>query len=460
MEDENERIFAPSMKTESIKTLKMALPIILGNMSQMMLGVIDSAMIGAVDYKQLAASSLVINVLGIPYVAAIGITMSISPLVAIARGQSDTHKASHYLYNGVILSGIVGLLIALLLQVGNGLIFRMGQDPEVAQMALPYLEIMGWSTIPMILFLALKQFTDALEHTKVAMVLSLLSLPINVFLNWVMIYGKFGFPRMELEGAGIATLITRVIVFIALFWTVFKSPLFKEYIAVKTSAWKLKMESINDLLRIGIPSSLQYGMEVGAFSVSGILIGWFGATQQAAHQIALNCAAMTFMFALGVSQAGSIRISHAMGQGLWEKVRKIGVGAVWSSTIFGLLFALLLIIFHQQLPIYFNENPAVIEIAATLLLFAAVFQVSDATQAVGVGLLRGITDVRVPTLLVAIAYWVIGLPLGCLLGFYFKLESMGMWIGFVTGLSISSILLNTRFLKMVARNQSLKSQSK
>lgn len=431
----------------------MAMPIILGNMSQMMLGVIDSAMIGAVDYKQLAASSLVINVLGIPFVAAIGITMSISPLVAIARGQNDTPKASHYLYNGMILSGIVGLIIAVILQAGNSLIFSMGQDVEVATMAVPYLEIMGWSTIPMILFLALKQFTDALEHTKVAMVLSILSIPINVFLNWVMIYGKFGFPRMELAGAGIATLITRIIIFLALLWTVLKNPLFKSYIEVKTTAWKFKMESIKDLLRIGIPSSLQYGMEVGAFSVSGILIGWFGATQQAAHQIALNCAAMTFMFALGVSQAGSIRVSHAMGQRLWEKVRKIGVGAMWSATIFGLIFALLLIIFHQQLPIYFNENPVVIRIAGVLLLFAAVFQVSDATQAIGVGLLRGITDVRVPTLLVAIAYWVIGLPLGCLLGFYFQMQSMGMWIGFVTGLSISSILLNTRFLKMVVRNQ-------
>jgi len=425
----------------------MAGPIILGNLTQMALGIIDAAMVGSIDYKQLAASSLVINLLSIPYVLCIGMTMAISPMVAIANGENNVRKASHFAWNGFWLSTLVSIVVAAALAFGQSIVFHMKQDPEVAQLAQPYLYVMAWSTIPMIMFLAIKQFTDALEFTRVAMILSLVSLPLNAFLNWLMIFGHWGFPRWELYGAGVATLISRVFILVALIIVVFKNPKFRRYIAVRRSEWYYKSKTWVELLKIGIPSSLQYGMEAGAFAVSGIMIGWLGATQQAAHQIALNCAATTFMVSLGLSQAGSIRVSNSYGKRDFKTLRLVGEITVVGGLIYGFVCAILFVLFRNQLPLAFNDNALVVQTAAHLMLFAALFQISDATQAIGVGLLRGMRDVRTPTILVAIAYWVLGIPAGYLLAFHWGMNATGIWIGFVVGLSFSSILLNIRFFR-------------
>ena len=438
------------MKTEISKTLKVSLPIILGNIAQMMLGIIDAAMIGAIDYVQLAASSLVLNVLGIPYVAAIGMSMSISPLVAIANGERNSWQVSHFLYNGVILCTLVAAMMSGLIVAFSGIIHHIGQDPEVATAAVPYLKIMTWSVIPMVLFLSLKHFTDALERTSIAMVLSLLSMPLNAFLNWILIYGKFGFPRMELEGAGWATLITRIIMTLVLLIIIARHSDFKIYMAERKSAWQLRWNSWKELLKIGIPSSLQYAMEVGIFTISGIIVGWFGAVQLAAHQIALSMASLTFMVSLGLSQGGSIRVSKAVGMKDWDKLRMIGKSTLVFGLLLGGIFALMMVIFHPLIPYLFNNDPEVVQLAGTLLIMAAIFQISDAGQAIGVGLLRGIKDVEIPTYLIAIAYWVIGLPVGYVLGVKAGLEVKGIWIGFIIGLTFSAIVTNLRFLKKSA----------
>jgi MATE family multidrug resistance protein len=435
------------MRVEIVKTMKVALPIILGNIAQMMLGIIDAAMIGAIDYVQLAASALVLNVLGIPYVAAIGMSMSISPLVAIANGEKNQWQVSHYLYNGVILCTVVAALMSGLIVAFSGIIHHIGQEPEVAIAAIPYLKIMTWSVIPMVFFLSLKHFTDALERTQIAMILSFISLPLNAFLNWILIYGKLGFPRLELEGAGWATLITRIIMTIVLLIIIVKHADFKMYIAERKSAWQLRWSSWKELLKIGVPSSLQYGMEVGTFTISGIIVGWFGAVQLAAHQIALSTASLTFMVALGLSQGGSIRVSNAVGMKDRVKIRLIGKSTLILGLVLGGFFALMMVIFHPYIPYLFNQEQQVVELAGVLLIMAAIFQVSDAGQAIGVGLLRGIKDVRVPTFLIAIAYWVIGLPVGYLLGIKAGWEVKGIWIGFIVGLTFSALVTNQRFLK-------------
>ena len=297
----------------------------------------------------------------------------------------------------------------------------------------------------MIFFLSLKQFCNALEQTKVAMFLSLISMPINVLLNWIMIYGNWGFPRMELEGAGWATLISRILIAIALLWVVLTNERFKEYIDLRKEAWKINLVSFVQILKLGIPSGLQFGLEVGAFAISGIMIGWFGATQQAAHQIALNIASFTFMIIMGLSTAGSIRISNALGRGNILQMRNIGLSTLTVGLAYGFITGLLFIVFHNYLPLIFNQNTEVVSLAAHLLIFAAIFQISDSTQAIGIGLLRGMKDVTIPTVSVIIAYWVIGLPLGYYLGVKYDMKATGMWIGLVIGLTVSSILLNIRF---------------
>jgi MATE family multidrug resistance protein len=441
-----ETLLLPAMFKQFSKTLTIAVPLIISNISQVSLGLIDSAMIGVVDYKQLAASSLVLNLIGIPQVLGIGMTMAISPLVAIANGKRDIYNASKILFNGFLLCTLTAIIIATTIVLTKNLLFHLGQDAEVARLAEGYYKVMAWSLIPMLMFLAVKQFSDALEFTKTAMVLAILSMPLNAFLNWIFIYGNWGAPRLELYGTGIATLITRIIIAVTLIIVVLRHSVFAPYIALRNKAWKVSIKTWKELLQIGIPSSLQYGMEAGAFSVSGIMIGWLGATAQAAHQIALNLASTTFMAALGLSLAASIRVANAYGRNSHAEMRSVGTSTIVGGLIYGTFCGLMFVIFRNHLPYIFTDNMQVTAIASTLLIFGALFQVSDATQAIGVGLLRGIKDAKLPTAFVAIAYWVIGIPVGYYLSFVLKMGAPGIWIGFVSGLTVSSILLNFRFL--------------
>ncbi|MCO5235115.1 MAG: MATE family efflux transporter [Chitinophagaceae bacterium] len=437
-----------SLWGEAGKTLRLSFPIILGELAQMALHVIDTAMIGALGYKQLAAGSLVLAVLNIPFVVGIGMTISVSQLVSMAYGQNDKQKVSHYFYNGFWLCAVTAVIISLSLVAGKNVLFHLKQDMEVATLAVPFLELMSWSVIPMLLFMALKQFTDGLEYTRTAMIISVIALPVNLFLNWLLIFGNWGFPRLELSGAGWGTLITRSLMFLTLGAVILRHPLFRRYIIVRKNQWKFRLKTIRELLYIGVPSSLQVGMEGGAFAISGIIIGTIGATEQAAHQIALSCASFTFMVSLGLSQGSSIRVSNAFGRRNSAKIINIGKSTLITALIYGITCAAVFILLRNVLPVVFNKNAEVIQMAALLLIYAAIFQISDSTQATASGLLRGIKDVKIPTLLIGIAYWAIGIPVGYLLAFNGRLGASGIWIGFIIGLSCSSIFLCYRFIKM------------
>lgn len=435
------------MSSEAFPTIRLAVPIIIGELAQMSLHIIDSAMVGAISYKQLAATSLVVSAVNIPFVVGIGMTISVSQMVSMAHGKRDSGQVSHYLFNGFLLCTLTALVISLSMVFGRNILYHLGQDPEVVALALPFMKLIGLSIIPMLLFMTLKQFTDGLEYTKTAMLLSLCAVPVNVFLNWLLIYGNLGFPRLELLGAGWATLITRTLLFVVLAVIVFKHRTFSRYIAVSRSQWYFRIKTQRELLHIGVPSSLQIGMEAGAFGVSAIIIGTIGAVAQAAHQIAISCASFTFMVSMGLSQAGSIRTSNAFGRRDKLKIRAIGRSALLTALLYGLFCAILFIIFRRQLPRLFNNDPAVVQLATLLLLYAAVFQVSDSTQAVGAGLLRGVKDVKTPTWLIAVAYWVIGLPSGYFFAFILNMGAAGMWLGFIAGLGFAAIFLSVRFIR-------------
>lgn len=447
------------MQSEARQTIRLAVPIIIGELAQMSLHIIDSAMVGAISYKQLAATSLVVSAMNIPFVIGIGMTISVSQMVSMAHGRRDSALVSHYLFNGFILCAVTAVVISLGLVLSRDVLYHMGQDPEVVVYSLPFMKLLGFSIIPMLLFMTLKQFCDGLEYTRTAMLLSLCAIPINIFLNWVLIYGHLGFPRMELVGAGWSTLITRSIIFIVLLLVVLRHPTFSRYIAVSRSQWKFNYTTMKQLLKIGVPSSLQIGMEAGAFAVTGILVGTMGAVPQAAHQIALSCAAFTFMVSMGLSQAGSIRVSNAFGRGDHIKIRNIGISTLYTALGYGLFCAILFTVLRWQLPHFFlgHHQEAgslalgtgeVVELSALLLLFAAVFQISDSTQAIGAGLLRGIKDVKTPTWMIAISYWIIGLPVGYLLGVQLGYGAPGMWLGLILGLTFAAVFLAARFVKM------------
>ncbi len=444
------------LKQEAKHTIQLALPIVIGELAQMALHLIDAAMVGAISYKHLAASALVLNAMNIPFVLGIGMTISVSQMVSLAHGRRDTAGVSHYFFNGFLLCALTALIIAGLLVGGAPLLRRLGQDPDVVELALPFLRLMGISIIPMLLFMTLKQFADGLQYTKTAMVLSLAGMPLNIFLNWLLIFGNWGFPRLELVGAGWATLITRCLLFGVLGWVILRHRTFRRFMVFSKREWRLKRKTLGELLHIGIPSSLQIGMEAGAFAVSGIIIGTLGAIPQAAHQIALSCASFTFMVSMGLAQAGSIRVSNAYGAGDAKKIGLIGKSTLLTALAYGCFCALVFALFRQQLPRFFNDNPEVLSLASYLLLFAAIFQISDSTQAIGAGLLRGIKDVKLPTLFVGVAYWVVGIPLGYYFAFHLKWGASGMWLGFIAGLSFASLFLIGRFLKMARGSTSSK----
>ena len=426
---------------------KLAAPIILGELAQMSLHLIDAAMIGAVSYKHLSATSLVINFINIPFIFGIGMTIAVAQLVSLASGKFDKPLVSHYLFNGFIICLIMGILISAGLYFSAPLLTHLGQDKEVVELAQPFLKLMSISILPMMLFMTLKQFADGLEFTKVPMLLSILALPLNVFINWLLIYGNWGFPRLELVGAGYGTLITRTVICIALILVILFHPLFKKYMIIWRNQWNLKTHSLRQVLKIGVPSSFQIGMEAGAFAVSGIIIGTIGAQEQAAHQIALICASFTYMVIMGLSQAGSIKVSFAYASNNWRKIKEFGMATLQIGLLYSIVSCTCFILFRNQLPVLFNDNAQVIGMAATLLLFAGFFQISDAVQAVISGLLRGIKDVNIPTGLIAVAYWIIGIPLGLLLAFHFNLGAIGIWLGLIAGLTTSAILLSIRFFK-------------
>jgi MATE family multidrug resistance protein len=439
------------MRKEAVSTMRLAAPIIIGELAQMALHIIDTAMVGAVSYKQLAAAALVMNAMNIPFVLGIGMTISVSQMVSLAHGKKDNRAVSHYLFNGFSLCAATAVIISLFLVLGRNFLKHLGQDPEVVTFALPFMQLMGFSIIPMLLFMTLKQFADGLEYTRTAMILSVASMPINIFLNWLLIYGNWGLPRLELVGAGWATFITRTIIFLALLVVILRHKTFRTYIACRKEEWKLRKKTWQELLGIGIPSSLQVGMEAGAFAVSGIIIGTISAVAQAAHQIALSCAAFTFMVSMGLAQACSIRVSNAFGRTDWRRISLIGKSTLFTASAYGLLCAILFVLLRFQVPGAFTKNTDVQILAATLLLFAGLFQISDSTQAIGAGLLRGIKDVKTPTVLIGIAYWVIGIPIGYALTFAAGMGPSGMWMGLILGLSFASLFLFRRFMKMVKK---------
>jgi MATE family multidrug resistance protein len=297
----------------------------------------------------------------------------------------------------------------------------------------------------MLLFTGIKQFSDGLSITKPSAVITIAGLLLNVVLNWVLIYGKFGFPRLELDGAGYATSFTRLIMALAMFVYIIKGSIYKQWLKVKDNNGGLFF--FKEIFRIGLPSGMQYFFEVGAFASAAIMIGWFGKEQLAAHQIAINLASVTYMVATGLSTGGSIAVGDAWGRKNKKDLMMSGKAALIMSILYMGGTAVLFSIFNTFFVGLYIDDVLVGGMAANLLLIAALFQLSDGVQCVSLGILRGINDTKIPTVFTIIAYWVIGIPIGWVLAKYFNLGLYGIWFGLSLGLTFSAVLLSIRFIK-------------
>lgn len=344
---------------------------------------------------------------------------------------------------------LLGLAGALVMMVMGPQLHYFGQPPEVVIAVRPYFEIIGWSLVPVMVFQVLRQFSEAVGHPWAPMGILLGGVLLNVFLNWVLIYGNLGAPALGLEGAGWATLISRAVAAVVLWWWLARRPEVRaEWPEAGTNPpWLSRWEwpRVREMLDIGLPAAGQLLFEAGAFAAAALMMGWLGTVPLAAHQIALSCAGFTFMFPLGISIAVAVRIGRAVGERRYEALRPIGFGALGAGTLLMLSFALVFALTGRWLAQGFTPEADVVTLAAKLLVVAAIFQIFDGGQVVGAAALRGLADVRVPLGITFVAYWVIALPLAYLLGVRGSFGAMGVWLGLAAGLASAALLLGWRF---------------
>ncbi|MBU0559736.1 MAG: MATE family efflux transporter [Bacteroidetes bacterium] len=431
-------------KIHAQETIKLAMPIAIGQLSHVMLGVVDSLMVGQIGAIPLAASALVNGLFFLILIFGIGMTTAITPLVAIKIGSKKNEECGIILRQALLVNIVFSVILMVCTYAFSEIIQFLNQPPEVVVYAQSYMKLLSYSILPFIIFQAYRSFIEGLSLTKPAMYINISANFVNAFLNWIFIFGNLGFPRMELDGAGYATLFTRCFIAVTIFIYVINKNEFKQYNP------SLKFRGINlpvikKIIRIGLPTGFQMFFEVGAFSFSAIMIGWIGAKELAAHQIAISLASITFMFILGISAAATIRVGNEVGRKDQTELRKAGFTAIIIAASIMAFFGSSFIALRNFLPTLFIDDVEVISIAASLLIVAAFFQISDGVQALGMGVLRGMTDVKVPMYIAFVAYWMIGIPLGYVLGFVFNFGVVGIWVSLSIGLSTAAILLSLRF---------------
>tara|TARA_R110000765_G_scaffold46736_4_gene96343 strand:+ start:7359 stop:8726 length:1368 start_codon:yes stop_codon:yes gene_type:complete len=433
--------------------IKLSVPVILGMLGHTFVQLADNIMVGQLGTAELAAVSLGNSFVFIAMSLGIGFSTAITPLVAEADGAGNKENAKSALKHGLVLCTVLGLTLFGLILLAKPVMYAMKQPIEVVELALPYLDLVAFSLVPLIIFQAFKQFSEGLSQTKYPMYATIVANIINILLNYLLIFGNFGFPEMGIVGAAIGTLVSRFFMVFYLWFILKTKEKFKYYVTGFNFA-KIEKTVMKKIVELGFPSSLQMFFEVGIFTSAVWLSGVLGKNAQAANQIALNLSSMTFMFGMGLGIAAMIRVGNQKGLTNFKELRRIAQSIFLLTFLLEIIFAALFLIGRHWFPsLYldiddmtnFADNTEVLVIAAELLLVAAFFQISDGIQVVVLGALRGLQDVKIPTVITFISYWLIGFPVSYYLCLHTDLKSTGIWIGLLTGLTASAIMLYIRF---------------
>ena len=431
----------------------------LGMLGHTFVSLVDNIMVGQLGSAELAAVSLGNSFIFIAMSLGIGFSTAITPLVAEADSEYDFDKGKSSFKHGLFLCTVLSVLLFALILLSKPLMYLMKQPEEVVELARPYLDLVAFSLVPLIIFQAFKQFSDGMSMTKYPMYATILANIINVILNYLLIFGKLGFPKMGIVGAALGTLIARFVMLFFLWWLLTHKEKSKAFVT-NIKVFVLNKLMLKKLINLGFPSAMQMFFEVAIFTAAIWLSGLLGKNAQAANQIALNLSSMTFMVAMGLSVAVMIRVANQKGLKNFSELRRIALSIYLLGLLFAFVFALFFFVFHNHLPkIYVDLNDArnfadtseVVSIAAKLLLAAAIFQLSDSLQVIALGALRGLQDVKIPTIITFISYWLIGFPVSYFLGKEDALGSFGIWLGLLVGLTSSAILLYLRFNYLTKR---------
>ena len=417
----------------------------------MFMGVVDTLVVGHVSANALAAVAVGNLYFWNAIVIAMGALMVLDPLVSQAVGADDHVAITRAVQRGLILSVVLGVASTMVMLPAEPLLRAFRQPAEVIPDAATYIHISAASTIPLLAFTVLRQTLQALHRNGSIVATIIVANVINAVLNWVLVFGHLGAPRMGVAGSALATAISRAAMFVILFALAWKD--LRPHLGVLDSAiaqWR----PMGRMLLLGLPIGLQQFLEYSAFGAVGLLMGTFGATQVASHQIALNLAALTFMVPLGVSAAAAVRVGHAVGAADLARSRRAARISYLLGGGFMTATALLFLTLPVWLTSLYTRDASVIAIAATLIPVAGVFQVADGLQAVGAGVLRGLGDTRVPLVAMLSGYWLIGVPVSVWLGFRTAMGPEGLWWGFVAGLGSVALFLLWRVRTLFRRGVS------
>ncbi|MCR8669166.1 MATE family efflux transporter [Aestuariibaculum sp. M13] len=437
----------------------LAAPVMLGMLGHTFVSFIDNVMVGQLGTAELAAVSLGNSFMFIAMSLGIGFSTAITPLIAEADAAKNFDEGKSFFKHGLFLCTVIGVLLFLFLLLAKPLMYLMKQPVEVVELAIPYLDLVAFSLIPLIIFQGFKQFSDGLSMTRYPMYATILANLVNVLLNYLLIFGKFGFPELGIVGAAYGTLISRFVMVAYIYVLLKRNNKSKGYVT-QIKLFVLHKLELKKLLNLGAPSAMQMFFEVAIFTAAIWLSGLLGKNPQAANQVALNLSSMTFMVATGLSVAAMIRVGNQKGLKQYIDLRRIAFSIFLLGSILALCFGLMFFALHNHLPkLYVDfddvknlaDNTEVVSIASKLLIAAAIFQISDSVQVIFLGALRGLQDVKIPTIITFISYWLVGFPISWYLGKEDAYGSFGIWLGLLAGLTTAAILLYIRFNYLTKR---------